>query len=372
MTPRDRVRIGLGIEALDLLFFRGGRPFGPATRAEGGLPQPQTLAGALRTAALAAHGFDFAGWSRRVRDSTRGEGDLAGLLEEFGAPPGLVGSLFRGPWLMEEGVGSEPTPLWSMPANLYRTEGGRWSRSDPLPEAPPGWESRPSARRPLWRRGDRSAKRPEGFLRPAGMTTYLRGGVPTDADWVRPAELYDFDSRTGLEIDPETLAGAEGRLYATRMLALRRHVSFYAEVLPPAAHADAVRRLLGGPFPWGGEGRYAVARVLDRCVDWPDGGDAEGLPLRVLASPGLYRVAGLPDRIAEEHLVAVASGRAFAVSGWDVARNAPRPTRFAAPAGAAYFLDGDAPEDGSSSLCTDPDLVAEGWGFALKGAWRHA
>jgi CRISPR-associated protein Cmr3 len=45
-------RIGLRLEALDVLFFRDGRPFGVATRGASGLPTPQTLLGALRLIAL--------------------------------------------------------------------------------------------------------------------------------------------------------------------------------------------------------------------------------------------------------------------------------------------------------------------------------
>src|SRR5262245_53965921 len=52
-------RAGLCLEPLDTLFFRDGRPFDAANRVSGGLPQPQPLAGALRTALLAQHGFRF-------------------------------------------------------------------------------------------------------------------------------------------------------------------------------------------------------------------------------------------------------------------------------------------------------------------------
>ena len=47
-TQTNRGWIGLKIDPLDVLFFRDGRPFGAAIRASGRLPNPQTLAGALR------------------------------------------------------------------------------------------------------------------------------------------------------------------------------------------------------------------------------------------------------------------------------------------------------------------------------------
>jgi CRISPR-associated protein Cmr3 len=58
------------------------------------------------------------------------------------------------------------------------------------------------------------------------------------------------------------------------------------------------------------------------------------------------------------------------VSGWDVARNGPHPTRFAVPAGATYFIEGNfTPANGS--FCTDEESVAQGWGHALRGTWNH-
>ena len=93
MPAIERTRIGLWIEPLDVLMFRDGRPFGPASRADGGLPRPQTLAGALRTAMLAASGFDFGAFPRRLApDVTPIE-----AMNECGAPPGLTETLFRGP-----------------------------------------------------------------------------------------------------------------------------------------------------------------------------------------------------------------------------------------------------------------------------------
>ena len=51
-TPPNRSAIGVLLDPLDTLFFRDGRPFDASSRVRGGLPNPQTLAGALRTALL--------------------------------------------------------------------------------------------------------------------------------------------------------------------------------------------------------------------------------------------------------------------------------------------------------------------------------
>jgi len=50
--------VGLCLEPCDVLFFRDGRPFAAASYGEGGLPQPQTLVGALCTRLLEIAGCD--------------------------------------------------------------------------------------------------------------------------------------------------------------------------------------------------------------------------------------------------------------------------------------------------------------------------
>jgi CRISPR-associated protein Cmr3 len=97
----------------------------------------------------------------------------------------------------------------------------------------------------------------------------------------------------------------------------------------------------------------------------------------LLATPGIFGGrnghpwADRPDAIRPPaRLRAAASGNPLAVSGWDIAMNGPRPTRFAIPAGAVYYVDG-AFGAVNESLCCDDELVHEGWGFALRGVWNN-
>ncbi len=113
------------------------------------------------------------------------------------------------------------------------------------------------------------------------------------------------------------------------------------------------------------------------AVKWPEA-TAEGeRSLWLLATPGIFGGhdghprADRPDAIAPPaKLRAAASGSPLAVSGWDIAMNGPRPTRFAVPAGAVYYVEGTfAPAH--DSLCSESELVQEGWGFALRGVWNN-
>ena len=88
-------------------------------------------------------------------------------------------------------------------------------------------------------------------------------------------------------------------------------------------------------------------------------------------TPTFFPPTGRPlPTPASGHLVAAASGAGVPVSGWDVARNGPKATRFAVPAGAVFFVDGNCSPDDFLNLDSESDaLRQEGWGFALPGTW---
>jgi CRISPR-associated protein Cmr3 len=380
-------RIGLRLDPLDPLLFRDGRPFDAATIAHSVLPTPQTLAGALRTALLAAWDPAFLA-ALRQNDASRAD-----------APAWIIGSQFRGPWpaLFDDRDRSvAPVPLLPTPATLVRDASERqpvWDRSRPQEpdDVPlPGW-SPDGARWPLWRRALPDAKYPGGYLALPGIQAFLDGVLPDDAHFFEPERLYGLDARVGIEVDPQTLTSAGGRLYGVRLLALRdrirqpgiyegHRVGFYAEFRPPQGYDDTLLgQALAAPVAFGGEGHHVRAERVP-AVAWPtqptlSAATDSGRALWLLATPAFVgpRTAGgppIPGRIPPHQLRAAASREPLAVSGWDVVRNGPRPTRFAVPAGSVYYVEGLGPLE-QDSLCTDPEEIAQGWGFALEGAWSR-
>jgi CRISPR-associated protein Cmr3 len=190
------------------------------------------------------------------------------------------------------------------------------------------------------------------------------------ADQVRrPDDVYGFDDRTGIRVDPYTLTAADSQIYAIRLLVLRKGYAFYAEVSPGPGAPD-LAPLLGSPIALGGEGRHARVCPLKTRFSWPEAPPGER-NLWLLTTPAPLRHSARPEVVTEPaRVVAAAAGSPLAVSGWDVARGGPRPTRFAVPAGATYFVTGNfTPTHGS--FCADADAAAEGWGVALRGAWNH-
>ena len=288
-------RIGLCLDPLDLLFFRDGRPFDAATRVYGGLPMPRTMAGALRTAMLVGAGL----LPVRLRLDPENSPTTRGIVaSQLGAPAWILDAQIRGPWLaLRKGESGPIAPLLPVPATLYWSEREKaWSRAVPGPIDLPGWRNHNTY--PLWHRGETDAKYPGGYLTLEGITRFLHGGKPEDGEWYRNEDLFSYDVRTGIGIDPGTLTAPDGQIYGIQFLALRKDVPesrdssrprimLYVEIEFPTDPPDEVSDHVSGPLPLGGEGRYAVAKPAEP-VRWPavDAGDDRALWL--LATPGLF------------------------------------------------------------------------------------
>lgn len=372
--------VGLRLDPLDTLFFRDARPFDAATRATGGLPTPQTLAGAVRTALLARTGFDFAGFAGRRK------GDPAQLREALkGSGPQecwpVFDANFRGPWLaLAEGEEGPAVPLLPLPETLRRAKGGGWSVTKPVRMGKElGWDD-PDALLPVWREVEADPKVEAEWLTLGGLTEFLGGGLPDETECMKRSALTEHDHRVGIEIDKDKLSSADGMLYVISLLATNpkhggKRVCLYAEIELP----ETLATLLDGQLvPFGGEGKYVQVRKQLGSLFNDLVTPVADRNLWYLATPTFFPPTGRPlPKPKNATLIAAASGAGVAVSGWDVARNGPKPTRFAVPAGAVYFVEGQAEANDFLNLGETPkeqeqakDFRQEGWGFALPGTWE--
>jgi CRISPR-associated protein Cmr3 len=345
--------LGLWLDPLDVLFFRDGRKFDAATRVRSGLPTPQVLAGAVRTALLEQFGCDF----RKLGDATRTGKSFADGLD---APlKWIAGVTFRGPWVCRSVKGNRDV-LVPAPTALHtgkKGAGGVYRLHPKRVSDVPGWDG---DLRPLWLDTRASTEPAKGFIDSAGLGKFLRGEEPDETELHAQSDFFEYDERTGIVIGESTSATVEGEIYSTSLLAPKSGVGFYAEVrLPDGAPQQPFKSVRSLAF--GGEGkRVAVSVSLPFAFpDQPVPG-ANQKRFVLLTTPGVPNARHELDYCGAK-LAAVAANSPVAISGWDLARGGPKPTRFAAPAGTVYFLDSADP------LPDAPDEL--GYGCHLQGVW---
>jgi len=357
------------LEPMDVLFFRDARPLDASTRGISGLPMPQTLSGALRTAFLRKYECDFA----KLAANAKKYRIFAEVLESTGVPAWIAELRVKGPWLARLNSSGEVNEVFvPVPAILKETKANNKEkkvfRLHPLSKIKlPSWQPPEEGLYPLWHWENQPLKPVKGYLSLKGLTNFLSGGTPEPEDIKERDKLYGFDIRTGIQIDYRSQTSAEGLIYGASFLALGKKVGFYTElVLPPEAPSDAFDGI--SLIPLGGEGKYVKISSCNR-VSWPEPqlrSDAQKF-LLLLTTPGIF-VDGWRPKFLRGRLAAAAVTGYVPVSGWDLARGGPKPSRFAASAGSVYFLNNSINEL-PDSLADDPEDRLQGWGCYLKGVW---
>jgi CRISPR-associated protein Cmr3 len=347
----------LVLTPLDLLFFRDGRPFDAAAQVRSGLPQTQTVTGAVRSWLLARAGCDFA---HLAEDIARGATFVQACAAQGNAVAHIGRLRFRGPWFSRDGA----SPLLPVPATLRRRKernDTNFIRLDPLQKPLPGWRS-DHGLQPLWYKGNDRLEAVAGYLTLDGMAEFLRGDVPSPEALVTAGQLYAEDRRISVAISPQQLSALEGQIFSVGFLALKPNVSLLVEIDAPAEMILPEQ----GVIRLGGEGRQVHLLALPNPIPWPRATPKQGRKLFVLTTPVVFADGWKPQALAP---LAAAVPAPMAVSGWDMARGGPKPTRFAVPAGAVYFVNDTS--TAAAEAFRDGEDAASGAGHTLEGAWNY-
>ncbi|HEV3386020.1 MAG TPA: type III-B CRISPR module-associated protein Cmr3 [Gemmata sp.] len=354
---------GICLDPLDVLFFRDGRPFGAASRVTSGWPTPQVLAGAVRTALLEKYGCPFEALKKQSR--------TVSFIDCLPVDHRWIGGIhFRGPWLCQlpdSAAGNTtdvPDLFLSVPSTIHVGKKGLSNTVhllEPLQKNKlPGWHD-PQELRPLWLKGTDATEAALGFINATGLFAFLMGQKPEKDQLSRPDQFSTLDNRTGIGIHADKLVTGDGEIYGVSFLSLKKGYGFYAEVvLPEDAPGDALSGIQFLAF--GGEGkRVRFQQVKPFSFPASQTTNSNSKTLILLTTPSVVDSTGIPSSI-KDRTTAAAINSPIAISGWDLARGGPKPTRFAAPAGSVYFLNDALPP---------PDLTDElGYGCYLQGVWN--
>ena len=337
------------LEPLDVLYLRGNKLFADAGAHGEALmpPWPSLAAGAIRSRLMAA------GASLDALADFR--------LSQFG--------LAR----LHEGEVAEH--LWPLPADvIVSDEAGLADATYLLPcPTPTGIVSSHALPKLPTLQTKIPGKPVAGlWLTGAGITGWL-GGQPLNAKhFARSGDLWQTDPRLGIALDPKTRSAADGKLYTTETIALKKGIGFIS------AYESSANQLSDGSLVrLGGDGRGAVVRAITPPSTAPDWAriEKEGRFRLMLTTPGLFSGGWRPDGVPAT-LVAASVSRAETVSGWDLVTNKPKPAQRVAPTGSVYWFEnfmGDLAVlkalAHNGFPIEDPARYAEGFGKLAIAPW---
>lgn len=382
------------IEPLDILFLRGNKLFGdPGSFGESLVPPwPSVVAGAVRTAILAARGYDPAAFAR---------GEIAGDAEL--GTPNIPGTFTVTSFdVARRHAGGVVETLHPVPADLGIRAGGAEEggvtahRITPRPLFDGIGSSARTVEVAVLGERERGKQASGQWLNSKGWIAHLAGrDVDTQRHLVPSASLWALDARTGIALDPVKRAAATGALFTSQAVAMRKHEHAAAKQdgCGDARPFDVgfLVEIAGASLPdsitlrFGGDGRAALA-ARQTAGDVPPHPDydaiaRDGRCRMILTTPGLFEGGWRPTGSAagkgafafELHgvagrIVCAAVPRAEVVSGFDLARRRPKPAERVAPSGSVYWLDGiEASADALRNLA-DRGL----WSEAVENEQRRA
>ena len=368
------------IEPRDPLIVRDGRPFGPIPGARARslpFPFPSTIAGGVRT-----------------RDGLDPEGRF-----KISEIPRLKRIAVRGPLLVELDSSVGDIRAWFAPAPADALL---------LDVDPPG-SGRAVIKRlvPLRPPSGASTNLPPGLV-PVGMPEpdprkpcptaprfwnwerFERWLVDPQQEEVRLADLGCNgpiqETRTHVRILGETGTGAEGALFQTRGLEFTQADTRERLALAVATDAPNLRV---GVAPLGGERRLVFWRKSNRHLpqcpaELPKLIGEKGHCRVILLTPAHFLKGSMPSWLLEDRhgvqpsLAAMALPRAQVVSGWDLEKRKPKPTRRLAPAGTVLFfkltgetraIQGWVEALWMQCISDEEQARRDGFGLAVLGVW---
>jgi CRISPR-associated protein Cmr3 len=402
--------MNLKIYPRDPLLVRDGRPFSsdPGARARTlPFPLPSVLAGAVRTLAGSDSGGGFKYPAQIAGNQITGPQELLDLLKTELLGPVLyhdkVGLLFPAPAdaLLLGNQLLALKPEVTLPGEQTNLQTGLW---------------------PVFLQGDEQAK-------PDRMPPYWAWGLGAEfgafRKWLAVERVISSDLtpieperevRSHVSIQSATQTAAEGLLFQTEGLEFRTKID--RTLLVPQSLKDSSRLSLviettasggvlqAGLSALGGERRLSrfeenAPALPKNCPPEIEDKIATQKKCRlVLLTPALFGQGYLPSctqaqpssgtnkvdlhwtKLSHKGVVttirAVACGRNQSVSGWDLARGGPKPTRRLAAAGSVYWLElgGNEPdihnwvrEVWMHNVSDDPQDCNDGFGLAALGVW---
>ncbi len=371
------------VQPVDTLSLRGNKLFGAAGDFGESFfpPKPSVLAGALRSLLLAQAADEIPGFAR---DSVRLSDPQLDRILGTPAEPGAFE--LRSVLPACRGGDGETRVLLPLPADLLVFDEGATVCAMTPQALPPGVSAGiPNGLPKVAVLRQAVAAKPEGgwLLSEEGIANHL-AGVPVRAEHlVKQSQLWSRELRVGIGLSRASRTAEDRKLFTVEHTVARQPEHGGLAVGLAVELAGTEERLPATGFVrLGGDGRAAAISPMSPPAITP-ALDAIVRSRRfrlILTAPGLFAAGWrptLPEGL-ETALACAAVPRFEVVSGWDLARWAPKDAERAAPAGSVYWFDdfrgdpGKLAEWVANGLWGDnPDRQrrAEGFNRAWLAAW---
>ena len=340
------------IDALDVLSPRGNQNFGEAGEHASAqlLPWPSVVSGAIRSAVLAAKGYNT---SSTIKALVAAQDPLAQSLALPGADS-TSGAFQLGRLCLAQKSNNDSavSPLIPLPADVV-VSGDETpkdiQRIKPSP-LPAGIQSATaSSALPILRQGKPGKAMSGLYLNAEGWMRYVSGSDLTLDCIVKTNNIAARRHCTGIGMDGSLRIVENGQLYtAERIEFIHTHEHRFGFAV--RIHSNNNLFPENTLLRLGGDGHGA--NLQPSPVQWPDA------PVEVIAkhkrfalvlqSPGLFANGYAPAELTGDYwqgngvsatLCTSIVGRSETISGWDLLNNHPKSARRFVPAGAIYWFD---------------------------------
>ncbi|MCH8569448.1 MAG: type III-B CRISPR module-associated protein Cmr3 [Balneolales bacterium] len=401
------------IDVADVVFFKDGRAIAPGSEYSASSifpPNPVTVYGALRSAILAADpeaDFKADGFGA-VSERTR---ELAGTIRRSGETIFEVssGSLQITDFGLARRINGKAEALYPLPGDVLaskKAEKGKESaqQAKAVDFADLGIRTNlpKAAQKHSWVRYQEGSffEYQPIYLNETLWQQYLLGKtghdshlaellkIETKRNEYTPDNFFRKEPRMGIVIDASSGTVEEGKLFTTPFIRLnpKTNVGFRLSIKQNIADT-----LDGALLRLGGDGKLSALTATETTdetgftTDLKSAVKDTGMLKLVLLTPAVFGQGWLPDGFDAEsgegslngfrvRLTAANTGRYQPIGGWDVAKNCPKPTRRAVPAGAVYWIECEKGQEAAlvdalhgTSICSNKEYQKQGLGIIHTG-----
>ncbi len=224
----------------------------------------------------------------------------------------------------------------------------------------------------LWHRSYETLEEPDiGYLDLNSLLEFLNGKdvITIEKDKLK---TYGIENRIGIRIDKTKGAAEKRYIYRESTIRFFERCGFASFVENDMGKLDNLKSVF-----LGGERHVAFTKIEDVTIPPKT---LKGRIMIYLATPSIFKNGILPQNFDGENifingvkckLVSIANAKSITVSTFDIAKNRPRASKLAMPAGSVYFVESEK-EIKSDGFITFTDEMEEyGFGRSLIGGWDY-